>query len=344
MRSINTSIVALIPVGAILYVGAVQLGSGSLKDLALALFVGMAAGVYSSVFIAHAAAGAPQVAARPRSSSPRSGRRPGVAHEADRYAAVPAFTEDMPIQDEPGAATRRPTSTEPPAGADAGRRARAPRPPAAAGSRRRPRGPVRAERRRPAGSSRPGSRSPSGARSDRCRAEAGAARRSSGLIVDVPDFPEPGIVFKDITPLLADHAAFTAVVDGAGRRRPRRRRAVGRRQGGRHGGARVHPRPPRSRSRLGAGFVPVRKAGKLPRETYAVSYALEYGEATLELHRDAHRARRRVLLVDDVLATGGTVRATVELVEKCGGTVARRRGADGARLPARPRGRRRPAA
>ena len=72
---------------------------------------------------------------------------------------------------------------------------------------------------------------------------------------------------------------------------------------------------------LGAGFVPVRKAGKLPRETYAVSYALEYGEATLELHRDAIAPGDRVLLVDDVLATGGTVKATVELVEKCGGTV-----------------------
>jgi len=71
---------------------------------------------------------------------------------------------------------------------------------------------------------------------------------------------------------------------------------------------------------LGCGFVPVRKAGKLPRETHAVSYALEYGEATLELHRDAVSPGERVLLVDDVLATGGTVRATAELVERCGGT------------------------
>ena len=96
---------------------------------------------------------------------------------------------------------------------------------------------------------------------------------------------------------------------------------------------------------LGAGFVPVRKAGKLPRATYAVSYALEYGEATLEMHRDAHRAR----------ATGCCSSTTcwppaapsprpVELVEQCGGVVARRRGADGAGLPARPRGHRRPAA
>ncbi len=71
---------------------------------------------------------------------------------------------------------------------------------------------------------------------------------------------------------------------------------------------------------LGCGFVPVRKAGKLPRETHAVSYALEYGEATLELHRDAVAPGERVLLVDDVLATGGTVAATIELIEKCGAT------------------------
>ena len=70
---------------------------------------------------------------------------------------------------------------------------------------------------------------------------------------------------------------------------------------------------------LGAGFVPVRKAGKLPRETYAVSFALEYGEATLEVHKDAIRPGERVLLVDDVLATGGTVAATRRLVESCGG-------------------------
>ena len=72
---------------------------------------------------------------------------------------------------------------------------------------------------------------------------------------------------------------------------------------------------------LGVGFVPVRKAGKLPRATYAVSYALEYGEATLEMHQDALQPGDRVLLVDDVLATGGTARATVELVEQCGASV-----------------------
>ena len=73
---------------------------------------------------------------------------------------------------------------------------------------------------------------------------------------------------------------------------------------------------------LGVGFVPVRKHGKLPRPTYAESYALEYGEATLEIHTDAVAPGERVLVVDDVLATGGTAAATIELVERCGGVVA----------------------
>jgi adenine phosphoribosyltransferase len=140
------------------------------------------------------------------------------------------------------------------------------------------------------------------------------------LVRDVPDFPEPGVVFKDITPLLADHAAFTEVVAAladAGR--------------GADGGT-VVDKVVGMEARgfilaapvalaLGAGFVPVRKAGKLPGETHAVSYALEYGEATLELHRDAIDEGDRILIVDDVLATGGTVAATHQLVERCGGSV-----------------------
>jgi adenine phosphoribosyltransferase len=144
---------------------------------------------------------------------------------------------------------------------------------------------------------------------------AGALER---LVIDVADFPEPGIVFKDITPLLADHAAFTAVVHALS--------AVGRDATGRVVVDKVVGMESRGfilaapvALELGAGFVPVRKSGKLPRETYAVSYALEYGEATLELHQDAISPGDRVLLVDDVLATGGTLRATRELVEKCGG-------------------------
>jgi adenine phosphoribosyltransferase len=140
------------------------------------------------------------------------------------------------------------------------------------------------------------------------------------LIVDVPDFPEPGVVFKDITPLLADHTGFTAVVealaacgrDGSGA--PVVDKVVGMEARGFILAAPVA-------LALGVGFVPVRKVGKLPRETYQVSYDLEYGAATLELHRDAVQPGERVLLVDDVLATGGTVAATRELVESCGGTV-----------------------
>ncbi len=139
------------------------------------------------------------------------------------------------------------------------------------------------------------------------------------LVVDVPDFPEPGVVFKDISPLLADHAGFTAVIEALA--------AVGRDESGRVVVDKVVGMEARGfilaapvALSLGCGFVPVRKAGKLPRETHAVSYALEYGEATLELHTDAVAPGERVLLVDDVLATGGTVAATVELVERCGGT------------------------
>lgn len=139
------------------------------------------------------------------------------------------------------------------------------------------------------------------------------------LVVDVPDFPEPGIVFKDITPVLADHDAFTATIealasvgrDGAGS--PVVDKVVGMEARGFILAAPVA-------LALGCGFVPVRKVGKLPRETHAISYALEYGEATLEMHRDAISEGDRVLLVDDVLATGGTARATRELIERSGGT------------------------
>ena len=139
------------------------------------------------------------------------------------------------------------------------------------------------------------------------------------LIVDVADFPEPGIVFKDITPLLADHAGFAAVVAALA--------AAGRDAEGSTVVDKVVGMEARGfilaapvALALGTGFVPVRKAGKLPRVTHAVSYALEYGEATLELHQDSIEAGDRVLLVDDVLATGGTARATRELIEACGGT------------------------
>ena len=140
------------------------------------------------------------------------------------------------------------------------------------------------------------------------------------LVVDVPDWPEQGVVFKDITPLLADHTAFTEVVEALA--------AAGRDASG----AAVVDYVIGMEARgfilaapvalaLGVGFVPVRKAGKLPRESYAESYALEYAEATLEMHVDAVHEGARVLLVDDVLATGGTVAATMRLVAKAGAHV-----------------------
>ncbi len=138
------------------------------------------------------------------------------------------------------------------------------------------------------------------------------------LVADVPDFPEPGIVFKDITPLLADAEGFRLVIEAladAGRDADARvtvDKVVGMEARGFIFAAPIA-------LALGVGMVPVRKAGKLPRATHAVSYALEYGEATLEMHEDALAPGDRVLLIDDVLATGGTLAATRELVRLCGG-------------------------
>jgi adenine phosphoribosyltransferase len=138
------------------------------------------------------------------------------------------------------------------------------------------------------------------------------------LVVDVPDFPEPGIVFKDITPLLADASGLRAVTEALA--------AAGRDADGRVAVDKVVGMEARGfilaapvALSLGIGMVPVRKAGKLPRAAHAVSYALEYGAATLEMHEDAVRPGERVLVIDDVLATGGTLAATRELVELAGG-------------------------
>lgn len=137
------------------------------------------------------------------------------------------------------------------------------------------------------------------------------------LIRDVPDFPQPGIVFKDISPLLGDHAGFSAVVEALAA--PGRAAGVDKIVGIEARGF-ILAAP--VALALGVGFVPVRKQGKLPGETHSVSYDLEYGSATLELHVDAIRPGERVLVIDDVLATGGTVAATRSLVEACGGEVA----------------------
>jgi adenine phosphoribosyltransferase len=135
------------------------------------------------------------------------------------------------------------------------------------------------------------------------------------FIRDVDDYPQPGIVFKDITPLLADGAAFASVVAAL---------AAGHRGVTKVAGieARGFILAAPVALALGAGFVPVRKHGKLPGETYAQSYELEYGTATLEVHTDAFDPSDRVLIVDDVLATGGTAAATTELVRVSGAEVA----------------------
>ena len=152
-------------------------------------------------------------------------------------------------------------------------------------------------------------------------ARAAAKEAMSRLVVDVPDFPEPGVVFKDITPLLADHTAFEQTIAAlAEAGRDADGRVVVDKVAGMEARGFILAAP--VALALGTGFVPVRKIGKLPRDTHQVSYTLEYGQATLELHRDAISPGDRVLLVDDVLATGGTLAATRDLVAAAGATVA----------------------
>jgi adenine phosphoribosyltransferase len=135
------------------------------------------------------------------------------------------------------------------------------------------------------------------------------------LIRDIPDYPQQGVIFKDITPLLADAAGFAAVVDALASGHGPVDKVAGIEARGFILAAPVA-------LRLNAGFVPVRKKGKLPSLTYSQDYELEYGSATLEVHRDAFAPGERVLVVDDVLATGGTARATADLIAMGGATVA----------------------
>lgn len=135
-------------------------------------------------------------------------------------------------------------------------------------------------------------------------------------IRDVADFPKPGIVFKDITPLLSDPSAFAGVVDAiAGLELSGQVDKVC----GIEARGFILAAP--AAYRMGIGFVPIRKHGKLPHVSEAASYALEYSEAIIEIHSDALKPGERVLLVDDVLATGGTARAAADLIQRLGGEV-----------------------
>ena len=136
-------------------------------------------------------------------------------------------------------------------------------------------------------------------------------------IRDIPDFPKPGIVFKDITPLLADPKAFRSTIDALVEHF--HDRAITKVLGVEARGF-IIAAP--VAYRFDAGFVPVRKAGKLPWEIEREEYELEYGTDLLEIHRDAVKPGDQVLVIDDVLATGGTAAATCRLVEKLGATVA----------------------
>jgi adenine phosphoribosyltransferase len=137
------------------------------------------------------------------------------------------------------------------------------------------------------------------------------------LIRDIPDFPKAGVVFKDITPLLADPEGFPLVIDSIAERFEGRgvTKVVGIEARGFIIAAPVA-------HRLGAGFVPVRKVGKLPWDVEAEAYELEYGTDLLEIHKDAVAPGERAIIVDDVLATGGTAAATVRLIERLGAKVA----------------------
>ena len=137
-----------------------------------------------------------------------------------------------------------------------------------------------------------------------------------GAIRDIPDFPKPGIVFKDITPLLSNGPLFGKTIDliAARYRGQKIDTVLGIESRGFIVGAALA-------YKLGAGFSVVRKPGKLPYETHSASYQLEYGKDTLEIHIDGIAPKARVVIADDLIATGGTAAATAELVSKLGGTV-----------------------
>ena len=312
----------------------------------------MAAGVYSSVFLA------PRVLVHLKSTEtevveladapgqgPRGAGRPlrrGAGRSADGHCRSATMPDDRPTTGADGRRRRGAglaPSTRVRGGRGTGR------------GRTAPRARARCSESRSAGSAAADAADQVQARQEvaACRADGGdrpRARRSPGSSSTYRTSPSRGSSSRTSRRCSPTTTGF------AHRRRRRwptpaatREGAAGRRQGGRHGGARVHPRAPRSRSPSASGSCRSARPASCPGETHAVSYALEYGEATLELHRDAIAPGERVLLVDDVLATGGTVAATRRAGRGSAVATRRRRGrADGAVVPARPRDRRRPAA
>jgi len=138
----------------------------------------------------------------------------------------------------------------------------------------------------------------------------------SAAIRDIPDFPKKGIVFKDITPLLQNAELFQSAIEQLAKALAEKTfdLVCGIESRGFIFGAALA-------FKLGKGFIPIRKPGKLPYQTYQVEYALEYGSDSVEIHRDAIRPGQKVVLIDDLLATGGTAAAGAELIKKCGGQV-----------------------
>ena len=345
VRSINTSLTALLPVASILFIGGALLGTGTLNDLSLVLFVGMLSGTYSSIFIATPVLAdlkerEPQykelaTRVKRRAAGGRAAQRAAAATVTTPGGATTAATTAMAPRS--GRTPGPPTSTWPTRLSRTRRRTpattRSPSPPPS--RRARPRGAARTAPGRSAGSSpaaaaarsaapargrRGGNPAVTEASQEEASQEAEAqAAGVAGLIAshirDVADYPQPGVMFKDITPLLAEPEAFTAVVDALAATFGPVDKVAGIEARGFILAAPVA-------YRNGAGFVPVRKQGKLPSATFAQEYKLEYGTATLEVHQDAFEPGDRVLIVDDVLATGGTARATATLVERSGAEVA----------------------
>jgi adenine phosphoribosyltransferase len=153
----------------------------------------------------------------------------------------------------------------------------------------------------------------------------------ASLIRDVPDFPKPGVVYKDITPLLANHQGYQAAIDALVEAAPKGIDVVV----GMEARGFVFAAP--VALALGVGFVPVRKPGKLPMNVFSESFALEYGSDSLSVHQDAIQPHARVLVIDDVLATGGTVGATSRSGPAAGCRSRSRLRSHGARLPRRAR-------